>query len=382
MVNKLLAKLPLDKLPKLPLDKLPKLPLDKLPKLPLGKLGFNAKKASQLVGVDIGTASIKICVVNRTKEGTYTCSKMISKSYDEDLLHDGNIVDRILVAQELRSLFDTNGITINTAASALSSYSVITKRVNMPFLEKEALENSIQLEVENIIPFPLKDIYYSYYTMGMDEEKENMMNLLIVAAKKEIVDGYIKTFELAKLDLEILDVDIFAVTNLIEQIYRPKDFSILAVDIGASVTNIAITKDVNIEFTREILIGGKYITNEIARLQRISYKEAEEEKYYGTGGSSEVLQEFVANISSEINKTVNFYVATKPRETVGKVYLTGGSALVPGLKEQIEKEVAIPVEFLDPFLLFQNQSDSDQAGSQFSMPVALYLSSRANEKTS
>lgn len=378
MVNKLLGKLP--KLPKLPFDKLPKLPLDKLPKLPFGNLAF--RKTSQLVGVDIGTASIKICLVDQTKEGGLVCSKMISKSYDEDLLHEGNIVDRIFVAQELKSLLDTNGITATAAASALSSYSVITKRVNMPFLEKDALQNSIQLEVENIIPFPMKDIYYSYYPMGRDEEKENMMNLLIVAAKKEIVDGYAKTFELAKLDLAILDVDIFGITNLIEQIYHPKDFSVIAVDIGASVTNIAITKDVNIEFTREILIGGRYITNEIAGAHQIPYKQAEEEKYNAGGNVSEVLEEFVVNISSEINKTINFYVATKPRETVGRVYLTGGSALIPGLKEQVEKETEIPVEFLDPFLLFQDQSGgSMQGGAQFNMPVALYLSSRAYEKT-
>ena len=69
----------------------------------------------------------------------------------------------------------------------------------MPFLEKDALESAVRLEVENIIPFPLKDIYYSYCTMGADEEKEGMVNLLIVAAKKEIVDGYMKTFELAGL---------------------------------------------------------------------------------------------------------------------------------------------------------------------------------------
>jgi type IV pilus assembly protein PilM len=372
MVNKLLGKLPL--------DKLPKLPFDKLSKLRFGNIAF--KKAGQLVGVDIGTASIKICLVEQTKEGGFVCSRMISKSYDEDLLHEGNIVDRIFVAQELRSLLDMNGIAATAAASALSSYSVITKRVNMPFLEKDALENSIQLEVENIIPFPLKDIYYSYYPMGMDEEKENMMNLLIVAAKKEIVDGYAKTFELAKLDLAILDVDIFGITNLIEQIYHPKDFSVIAVDIGASVTNIAIMKDVNIEFTREILIGGRYITNEIAGVQRIPYKQAEEEKYNAGGNVSEILEEFVVNISSEINKTINFYVATKPRETVGRVYLTGGSALIPGLKEQIEKETEIAVEFLDPFLLFQDQTGGGmQGGTQFNMPVALYLSSRAYEKT-
>jgi type IV pilus assembly protein PilM len=343
---------------------------------------FIPNRQNQVVGIDIGTNSIKACVLNRTKDGGFAFSAMARKSYDEDILHDGNIIDRIFVAQELRNLLDIHSIKTNVAAAALSSYSVITKRFNMPLLDKEALESSVKLEVENIIPFPLNDIYFSYYIMGMDEERESMMNVLIVAAKKEIVDGYVRTFELAKLNLSVLDVDIFAITNLIEQIYSPKSFSVLAADIGASVTNIAIVKEVNIEFTREILIGGKYITGEIAQLQRVDRREAEEKKLRARDDVQGVLQDFVTNISSEINKTINFYVATKPRETVGKIYLTGGSALIPGLKEQIENETGIAVELLNPFrLLKQAEAEAINLyeGHEVFMPVALYLSSRKDD---
>jgi len=345
---------------------------------PLYRLGFG--KPRQLLGVDIGTTSIKVCLLKKTKEGRFALSGLACRSYDHDLLHDGSIIDRPFVAQELKDLRNNGSIRTRNAASALSSYSVITKRVTMPFLEKEALESAVKIEVENIIPFPLKDIYYSYDIMGADEEKERMMNLLIVAAKKEIVEGYIKTFELAGLNLCVLDVDIFAITNLIEQIYKPESHSILAADIGASVTNIAIVKGVNIEFTREILVGGKYITSELAKTQRLTPGEAEEKKLKSDDDATVVFYDFIANISSEINKTVNFYVATKPRETVGKIYLTGGSSLVPGLRKQIESDTGIGVEFLNPFLyLDDNGSIGTEAHQEFFMPVALSLSTRRNE---
>lgn len=349
-----------------------------VPKISL-PAGFGFRLSNDLIGVDIGTTSIKVCVLKKMKKG-FILAKMASKSFDEDLLHDGNIIDRVFVAEELRGLLDRNSIKGRLAASALSSYTVITKRINMPFLEREALENSVKLEVENIIPFPLKDIYYNYYIMGINEEKENMMNLLVVAAKKEIVEGYIKTFELAKLNLSILDVDVFAITNLVEHIYNPRRFSVLAADIGASVTNIAIVKGENIEFTREILIGGKHVTADIAQLHKVSYKEAEEKKLRADDDTSQLMQDFVSNISSEINKTINFYIATKPRESVGKIYLTGGSSLVPGLKEQIERETGIEVEFLNPFLFLSNgQGPLITEGREFFMTVALYLSSRMGE---
>ncbi len=352
--------------------------------MPNGLLNkFSFRKSNQILGVDIGANSIKLCVLRKTKSGDFMLAKMVAKSYEKDLLHDGNIIDSTYVAQELKNLVGTNGITAKIAASALSSYSVITKRITMPFLEKDTLESSIRLEVENIIPFPLKEIYYNYYVMGIDEEKEGMMNLLIVAAKKEIVDGYIETFDLAGLDLSVLDVDIFAITNLVELIYQPKGHSVLVADIGASVTNIAIVKEVNIEFTREILIGGKYVTAEIARLQKLSPKEAEGKKLSSGDDVTPLLQDLVSSVSSEISKTVNFYVATKPRETVGKIYLTGGSSRLSGLKEQIEKETGISVELLNPFLLLNmTGADAMLEDQETLMPVALFLSTRMDEKDS
>jgi type IV pilus assembly protein PilM len=344
----------------------------------LSKIGL--RRTREVVGVDIGATSIKMCLLQRAIEGSFSLSTMAQRSYEEDLLHDGNIINSGFVARELKSMLNASNIKTRRAASALSSYSVITKRVSMPFLEKEALEESIRIEVENIIPFPLSEIYYSHYIMGVDDEKEGMMNLLIVAAKKEIVEEYVKTFDQAGLDLAVLDVDIFAVTNLVEHIYKPKGFSVLAVDVGASVTNIAITKELNIEFTREILIGGKYITNEIAKSQNLTYKEAEERKLAVSEDATAALQDFASNVSSEINKTINFYVATKPRETVGRIYLTGGSSRVAGLKAQIQRETGIEVEFLNPFLFLKNgrSEGMDEAQSSFA-PVALYLSARMDE---
>ena len=89
---------------------------------------------------------------------------------------------------------------------------------------------------------------------------------------------------------------------------------------------------------------------------------------------------YPSNISSEINKTVNFYVATKPRETVGKIYLTGGSSRVPGLKEQVERETGIDVEFLNPFLFLADGGiEGTHEGKEFFLPVAFYLSTRTDE---
>ncbi len=335
---------------------------------------------TELLGVDIGTTSIKVCVLKKSKEGLFL-QKFAKRSYDKDLLHDGTIADDAFLAGELKRLLSEQDIKATAAAAALSSYTVITKRMTMPLLDDVTLGKSIGLEVESVIPYPLRDIYYNYNVMSTEDEKDPMMNLLIVAAKKEIVDAYMNVFRLAGLKLLILDVDIFAMTNLIELMHGPQQYSVVAADIGASVTNIAILKNETIEFTREILIGGKHLTNEIVKTCRVTPQEAEDKKLNHDEDISELFDDFIGNVSSEMNKTVNFYMATKPRETVGKIYLTGGSSRIPGLRERIEHETGVDVALLDPSsCLKQNGrtielSQEDQAFA----PVALYLSSRVSD---
>jgi type IV pilus assembly protein PilM len=341
---------------------------------------FFIKQVNELVGVDIGTTTIKICALKNTK-GFFTVENVVLKTYDQDLLSDGHIVDIDFLANELKSIFEENKIKSRNVACALSSYSVISKKITIPFLQEEELERTIGMEVENAIPFPMRDIYYNYYVMGIDAEKQSMMNVKIVAAKKEIVDGYVTVFNMADLSLQIVDVDIFDISNLVEQIYSPKEHSVVIVDIGASVTNIAILNGEDIEFTREILVGGKYLTNLIQKSARLNYKSAEEKKLSADSNIVYLFEDFIFNIASEINKTVRFYLATKPKENIGKIYVTGGSSLLPGLKEKIVEDSGIQVEVINPFLLTQSgdvQSEMYENLKEF-MAVPLYLSTRITD---
>jgi type IV pilus assembly protein PilM len=342
------------------------------------KIGL--KSVSELIGVDIGSTSIKVCSLKRSKEG-FRVMDIVKKQYKEDLLSDGNIVDPLFVAQELKKIISESQIKTKSVACALSSYTIITKKILVPFLEEDELENTIKLEVEAVIPFPLKDIYHSYYVLGVDAEQEDMMDVQIVAAKKEIVDGYVDTFNLAGLNLQILDVDILGVINMVEQIYNPQGSSVVAVDIGASITNIAIMKAERLEFTREILMGGKYLTNQIEKSTKLSHAEAETKKIAADSDVAYLFEDFIFNVSSEITKTINFYTATKPNDIIGKIYLTGGSSLLQGLKEKIEEDTRIEVEFINPFLLLNLGGAELQAYEEDKafMVTALYLSTRITD---
>jgi type IV pilus assembly protein PilM len=335
---------------------------------------------TELAGVDIGTSSITVCVL-RGAPDSLQISHMARKTFQEDLLNEGNIIDKEMVGGEIRKLFSDHGIRCPHAACSLSSYVVITKVVTLPFLEGEAFEKNISAEVENAIPFPLNDVHYSYYVMGMDEVKQDMVNVQVAAAKKDIVEGYIQAFDLAGLNLQVIDIDVFGIANMVEQIYFSKETSVMAVDIGAATTNIAILKGDSIQFTREILLGGNTLTRQIERSEQIAFFEAEAKKVAADSSVAHLFEDFIYSVSSEINKTINFYISIKPREMISKIYLTGGSSLLKGLKEQVAEDTKVEVEYLNPFLMLSGAPESLPDYDLFKPfgAVALYLSSRISD---
>ncbi|HOP85710.1 MAG TPA: type IV pilus assembly protein PilM [Syntrophorhabdaceae bacterium] len=326
----------------------------------LSKIGLS--RTSELIGVDIGTYSIKICTLKKTKTG-FDLLNVARKTYNTNLLTEGHIVDQDFLAYEIKNLISKNKIKSTIAASALSSYGAITKKIRIPLTEDMDIEkikksgsilddaSLIEVEIENSIPFQLKDVYYSYYVLGLDPEDENFINILFIVSKKEIVDGFINTFKMAGLKLVLLDLDLICLVNIVEQIFGLQGPPKLIVDLGASIMNMAIVKGEDIELTREIMLGGSYLTEQIQKALKISYEEAEEKKIKADPEVTYLFEDFIFNVSAEINKTINFYLSTKPNERISKIYITGGTSLIEGIKDKIYNDTNIDIEVIDPFLL-------------------------------
>lgn len=343
----------------------------------LDRIGITSR--SRLLGVDIGTNSIKLCVLKQLKDG-FVMEQLIETSYRDEILSDGYIIDPFYVGAELKRLVTENHVRVTNAAAAISSYSVISKYISLPALSEEEFEESAMAEIERVIPLPASEIYYSFSPVGFSQEREDLIDVFVVAVKRGIVDDYRKAFKLAGLNLEILDVDILAISNLVEEIYGPLDTAVMVMDIGSTVTNLAIVKDGRIQFSREILFGGNMLTRSIAKIMNISYEEAEDRKKRGDPEVSHLLEDFVFNVLSEVRKTINFYLSAKPNESLRTIYVTGGSALVQGLTEKISEETGVATELVDPFrLLLQNENLDRYAQLRYRSALAISLSSRIRE---
>lgn len=241
---------------------------------------------------------------------------------------------------------------------AVAGYSVIIKKITLPLMTREELDESIQWEAEQYIPFDISDVYIAV-EMLTSRAAQGQMDVLLVAAKKETVNDYVHVAREAGLEPTVMDVQACDLQNMFEANYgRSAGETVVLIDCGAAVTNINVLTDGMTTFTRDIAMAGNLITEEIQKQLNITYEEAET---YKRGGSLEqadavvpqeverVIQQVAEAIAGEVQRSLDFYAATSAESLFSKVYLTGGSARLPALGRTISRTCGVPVELINPF---------------------------------
>jgi type IV pilus assembly protein PilM len=311
-------------------------------------------KPQHVVGLDIGTSSIKLVEIEKIKGTCHLRNFGIAK-LSKDTIVNGTIIHSDQVVQAIKSLISNLNVKNKNLAISISGHPVIIKKITLPLMTEEELENTIELEAEQYIPFALDEVNIDFQILGVSEDKSDQMNVMLVAAKKAMIDEYTTVVKTAGLHPAIVDIDVFALENMFIENYTPEEnASIALIDIGASVTNINILKNGTSQFTRDIFLAGNQVTEEIQRKLSVSYDEAETLKHGEIieGINQELLHEVItkssAAIAAEIHRSLDFYISSTYAE-INHIYLSGGGSMTRGLKEALEKKTSIPLNHTNPF---------------------------------
>jgi type IV pilus assembly protein PilM len=235
---------------------------------------------------------------------------------------------------------------------------VIVKKVSLPTMTREELEDQIQWEAEQYIPFDVNEVNLDFQILETSEG-EGQMDVLLVAAKKDLIDDYVQVISEAGLNPVAIDVAAFAVENSYEINYQPEPQGVVAlVNIGAQVVNINVVQDGVPAFTRDITTGGNQYTEEIQKVLAVSFDEAERLKRGGSAAeqSQEVVPQEVEHairsvtdtVVGEISRSLDFFTATATESRIGKILLCGGGAKVTGFVDAFRERTGYDVEVLNP----------------------------------
>jgi type IV pilus assembly protein PilM len=313
-------------------------------------------EGNNLVGVDIGSSSIKVCQVKESRKGR-SLHKLAYAALPPQTIVDGHIMNAGVVTETLARLFADNQIKQKNVAISVSGQSVIIRKITVPMMTPAELDEQIQWEAEQHIPFDIKDVQIDYEVLKRQPER-GQMDLLLVAAKRDEINDYAQFVREARLKPLVVDIDAFTVQNLFD-VSRgfPPDQTIALINLGASLSSLNIVTSGVSAFTRDIASGGNVITEEIQRQTGVSFEQAEDYKCGGgfdAGGGMvpqqvhETIEGVCDTIAAEIQRSLDFFMATSGENEIHRIFVTGGTASLSTLHNAIQRRAKTPVEFFNP----------------------------------
>jgi type IV pilus assembly protein PilM len=315
-------------------------------------------KGRNCVGLDIGSSAVKLCVLKSTKKGLQLQAFDYTPLPPETIV-DGALMNSTVVVDAISELLGRNKIRNKETAISVSGNTVIIKKISLPLMTQEELEESIQWEAEQYIPFDIKDVFIGFETLPPRAD-QGQMDVILVAAKKEMINDYVTVCHDAGLDPMVVDVDAFALQNMYEVNYGfHRGETVVLLDIGSSVVTMNVVSDGITMFTRDLSIGGSDITEEIQKQLNIRYEEAEMYKMGGSPGAMSdavlpqevegIIQDKAEDMANEIQRSLDFYSATAASNKIDKIVVSGGTAAIPSLVRTISRISEVPAEVANPF---------------------------------
>jgi len=303
---------------------------------------FKTKPDKNCIGIDIGSYAIKLVELAREKEKL----KIKSLAYKRiDNLPDGNI------SRALKELVDTANISSKVVNAAVSGPSVVIRLVELPRMNKDELKNAIPFEAEKYIPFSIEEVALDHQLLQPHIGTEGKMLVLLVAAKKNLINERVKTLSDAGLTAELLDVGSFANVNAFLSGAGKRGEGVSAlIDMGARATDINILDEGILYFSRNIQLGGNDLTKVLSDVMSLESTAAEELKLNKGERSAEIDEKIHAalhNIIDEVRLSFSYY-ENRSGKAIEKAFLTGGGARVREIVELLKENLGIEAEQWDP----------------------------------
>jgi len=314
-----------------------------------------------LLAVDIGSNSIKVGRLLGTP-GKFELSNFGMMPLDPKSVVEGVVQDEDHVVDALTRLVHAENVDTPYAVASVAGEAVMIKKIKVPMMSKEELEEFIPQEAEQYIPFDIDDVRIDFQILeGVStmeehefEEEEDKQEILLVAVQNEIIDSRSNVLTAAGLKPCIIDLDVFAIVNAISISRNLQDMgSVALMDLGGAFTHLNILMDGVTSYTRDIPIGQDACTTQLMAKYEMEYRESESIKVGAIpedANKEEIIDLIIESyepILEELHKSFEFF-STTSNSQVERAFLCGGGAMIPGVDGLLSDHLGVPVEIFNP----------------------------------
>jgi len=355
------------------------------------------------VGLDVGTDHVRAAQLKPSGSGLLlTAYGYVNVPMGSVV--EGEIVDVEAVSSAIRELWRHSSVHGKDVTVGVSNQKVVVRLIDLPFMERDELEGAIQYQAQDYIPIPVEDAILDFHIIGdyMTPADEHMMEVLLVAAQRDMIANAVAAVEGAGLRLAQIDLTSFAIVRAVLGLgdtFLPGEEeeageATAVIHISSGLTNIAVVERGVPRFTRVSSIAGNQFTQAIANVLNLTFDEAEELKIRAglpdveAGGTPPVgedadaqalqvardaLEREINKFIAEVRRSLDYYLtqATQIR-TIKRIYMTGSGAQLSNITQYVERGLQAQVTLADPLQHIQiapQISDLVQADRMGAAPV-------------
>jgi type IV pilus assembly protein PilM len=305
------------------------------------------------VGIDIGSKTIKIVELSRDGDRYHLrASGVVSyKGVSPEQTHDDK--ELVPLVESIKKLYKEAKIGSREVVISLPEQNVFTRVIKFPLLTDAEIASAVKWESEQYIPIPMNEAVVQHQIIERREDKSpGYISVLLVATPKSVVERYARLMELSGLNLVVVESEMLALVRSL----APEDQSSVIVNFGARSTNIGISKNGLLNFSRSIPVAGEALTRAVA--QKLGLDEQQAEEYKRTYGlSPSQLEGKVRNaldpvfrmVSEEVKKAIHFYQSESEDPSPKSVILCGGTSGMPEITSSFTKFLGLEVVVGNPF---------------------------------
>ena len=314
------------------------------------------------IGLDIGSSAVRVAELQQRRGDALRLTRAGEVALPPGAVVDGDVVEPTVVAEALRKLWDSTAMRGRNVAVGLASQRVTVRQLDLPDMPDTELAAAVRLQAQEQLPMPVDEALLDHvvverYPTG--DERQNV-RVLLVAAECEMVERLLAAVTAAKLRPTLVDLDAFALLRSLATPTEAGEEAELIVDIGATVTKIAMHRGGRPLFVRMVRLGGDSSTRDLQKVLELSWEEAEMAKLdasaaMGSGVELDsdderaaVLRSGVRRVVSEVGTSLDFFRSQHEGVEVGRVLVSGGASLAPELVEKLHAALELPVDRGNP----------------------------------
>jgi type IV pilus assembly protein PilM len=300
-------------------------------------------------GLDIGSGFVKLVVIDHSKTEPEII-QVATSPLVPDAIVEGEVMDPVLVAETVRSLVATSGLKRKEVVAAVGGHDVIVKKIPMDRMSQADAREVIRWEAEQHVPFDMENVQLDFQILDPEGDSPQMA-VLLIAAKRELIENRMNLLSDAGLSPIMIDVEAFALHNAFKRNYPDvRDGMVVLVNIGNETTNVNLIQNGAPVLIRDIPFGTRRLRETLQRERGLTMDQAE--AVLQGRGEPELLRAIMAERVDEvtvgIERAVAFISAQNGGDGISRAFVTGGGAVVKGMVETLGQRLGVRAEMANP----------------------------------